>query len=346
MSIHIDRLNYEEYYLDYLEGNLSGDVLAAFEAFLEANPDVVIDDEPATLLPTEEHLDPVIKLALKQTPDLSQLSAETLDYFLISRQEGLLTDQQSSQLDHWLEANIQYRNDARLMQLTKLTPAFSDVYTWKNKLKRPAGRIIPLPLWLGSAAAAAGLAFFLLLSDGTPENPAGPVKPLAHNEAPKDHDPIRRDGNGTADTAPSTTETVDPAGAGIHRVTNYQGRASRGVDVESMPNVDQLAMRPLSKIERNSGNLVPLHIEKAAAGNLPTALNELAIVSTPVSKQPDMANPIVPITERLSAALNTDVDFRTAKAAKRTAKGSSEAKGGGFYLKIGKFEISHRSASR
>ena len=51
----------------------------------------------------------------------------------------------------------------------------------------------------------------------------------------------------------------------------------------------------------------------------------------------DMKNPIEPVTARLSETLNKPIDFRTAKASKQ--------KGGGFYLKIGKLEISHQTAS-
>ena len=139
MSVHIDRQNYEEFYLDYLEGNLSGEVLAVFEAFLKANPDLLVDEGLESILPTQETLDPAIKLAMKQATELSQLSAETLDYFLIAREEGLLTSEQSAQLNNWLQANAQYRNDARLMQLAKLTPSASEIYTAKKDLKRPAG---------------------------------------------------------------------------------------------------------------------------------------------------------------------------------------------------------------
>jgi hypothetical protein len=48
----------------------------------------------------------------------------------------------------------------------------------------------------------------------------------------------------------------------------------------------------------------------------------------------EMNNPIKPVTSRLGDLVNQEVDFRTAKA--------SEKNSGGFYLKIGKFELSHK----
>jgi hypothetical protein len=48
----------------------------------------------------------------------------------------------------------------------------------------------------------------------------------------------------------------------------------------------------------------------------------------------DMNNPIKPITNRIGDLVKQDVDFRTAKA--------TEKNSGGFYIKIGKFELSHK----
>ena len=49
----------------------------------------------------------------------------------------------------------------------------------------------------------------------------------------------------------------------------------------------------------------------------------------------DMSNPIQPITQRLGVAIKKEIDFRTAKPTKRSS--------GGFYLKIGKLEVSHQN---
>ena len=48
--------------------------------------------------------------------------------------------------------------------------------------------------------------------------------------------------------------------------------------------------------------------------------------------QPRMSNPIKPITSFISKKTNTNVDFGTKKA--------SKSKKGGFFVKIGKFEVS------
>ena len=52
----------------------------------------------------------------------------------------------------------------------------------------------------------------------------------------------------------------------------------------------------------------------------------------------NMKNPIPIITNTISEKTNTPVDFKTGKA--------TETEKGGFFLKIGKFEISHKSSKK
>lgn len=106
---------------------------------------------------------------------------------------------------------------------------------------------------------------------------------------------------------------------------------------------DQLARLPQHKLDLRtpSKHVQPLDI----APYEPTASEMASTATTATAGQNDLAwtsvdemkNPITPLTNKLSSTLNTAVDFRTAKATKK--------KSGGFFLKIGKLEISHQSAS-
>ena len=67
MNMPITIENYEAFYLDYLEGNLSGETLVAFEAFLAAHPELSVDDDALVTLPvSEESFDAVQKLSMKK----------------------------------------------------------------------------------------------------------------------------------------------------------------------------------------------------------------------------------------------------------------------------------------
>jgi hypothetical protein len=72
-------------------------------------------------------------------------------------------------------------------------------------------------------------------------------------------------------------------------------------------------------------------------------INPVYVVTTPEddyaqADNAQMKNPIKPITSRLEKTLNTDVDFQTGKAANNS--------GAGFYLKIGKFELSRKKGKK
>src|SRR5687768_17186312 len=86
--IHID--NYESFYLDYLEGTLSGEERIAFEEFLAAHPECRVDEELVILDEAPEQLDPFQKLLLKKE-DLTFVSVENLEYFAIGRIEEVLS---------------------------------------------------------------------------------------------------------------------------------------------------------------------------------------------------------------------------------------------------------------
>jgi hypothetical protein len=47
-----------------------------------------------------------------------------------------------------------------------------------------------------------------------------------------------------------------------------------------------------------------------------------------------MSNPIKPITKKIAEVTNEEIDFRSAKPSKKNS--------GGFFLKIGSLEISHK----
>lgn len=354
MSQLITLDNYEEFYLDYLEGTLSGELLVAFEAFLEAHPELRIDDSPLPQIEAEETtFDPIQKLALKQGIDMHDLNAETLPFFLIARQEAQLTSAQEAQLNHWLEANAHYQQDARLYALTTLQPDQAEVFTAKESLKKPVGGRV-IPLWATGLAAAAGLALFFLLNTGnnpvnSSQNQGGGA--IAHSESDSvtnrkksndavyaANDPLKKESDEKAEKRKNRGRTVYPTQIRngkepvkeVHprrRVVPHQYIMQEGTIMASLEKRN-------ARLSPETKSIAPLerYVAPGLTPNTTPENNDMASITVN-----DMKNPIEPVTSRLSQTLDTPVDFRTAKAAKR--------KGGGFYLKIGKLEISHQTAS-
>jgi hypothetical protein len=95
------------------------------------------------------------------------------------------------------------------------------------------------------------------------------------------------------------------------------------------PEVNHLAMKKLMEI---SVDETENEIENQPIVYAINSSKHSVVVSN--NSFQDMNNPIKPITNRLSDVVKQEVDFRMAKATEKTP--------GGFYLKIGKLEISHR----
>ncbi len=338
--------NYEAFYLDYLEGNLSGETLVAFEAFLAAHPELSVEeDELIMLQPSEESFDALQKLSLKQGISMSDLNAETIEFFLIARQEGLLSNEQSAQLNHWLEANAHYQQDARLYALTTFEADETVVYEGKADLKKPVGGRV-IPMWFTGLAVAAGLA--LIFTIGLNQSESNQGKPTTSESIAK-----------TEQHSGKQADHGRDKGDKIIKVKNSNGKQTP-VDQQQSPNSKKVKgpqpnspKRPvyqrsilhegtvLASLEKrqarlsggNDKTISPLVIPqtiKVAPETLPN--HDVAVVSVD-----EMKNPIKPVTTRLSETFNTPVDLRTAKAAKK--------KGGGFYFKFGKLEVSHQTAS-
>lgn len=345
MSVEINKSNYEAFYLDYLEGNLHGEALAAFEAFMAENPELAIEDTDfVSLITPEETMDPVEKLAMKRTVDISALSLETVDYFLIARTEGLLSAEEDAQLENWLSANAYYRNDAKLYALTQLQADPQEVFTGKAALKRKPARVIPL--WVTGLSIAAGLALLITVSipKGTEPANGDNGNPIAQQTVDSTQNNQQPNGNQnvTAPNGPTNRSTSPDKQGGYHK--QQPGTPEQQPIIRRYPAPDRrnetayvapLDKRQLHISEHQQNELAQWNAPEITPKQSATAD---APSNNDVAWEPvKMTNPIEPVTKTLASTLDTPVDFRTAKATKK--------KPGGFYLRIGKLEVSHRSAS-
>ena len=86
----ISIFNYEAFYLDFLEGNLNEEDTALLMAFLEANPDLKMEDDSLPTFEAEEfELDDALKNDLKQPLIDEAITNNNVEYFMISDAEGI-----------------------------------------------------------------------------------------------------------------------------------------------------------------------------------------------------------------------------------------------------------------
>lgn len=141
---NIDRHNYEAFLLDYLEQNLSPNMVVELMVFLEQHPDLKqeLDELQAfeVLEPTSLPFD-----------NKATLKKDALDNLMIAEIEGINTPQESKTLKQILKADKTAKNDFQLFKQTKLKSK-KVIFKDKPSLKKEAA-IIPLK-WFKHAAAA------------------------------------------------------------------------------------------------------------------------------------------------------------------------------------------------
>jgi len=334
----ISKFNYEAYYLDLLEGNLSEEDTALLMAFLGEHPELKLDDDS---LPSLEDatiaLDRSFKEGLKHIDLLSEtITADNVEHFMIAETEGLLSEKRVQDLhafigdhQHLVKAHAQYR-------ATHLKPDLSIVYTDKNDLKRDR-KIVFWP-YISLAAAASITAFFFLINSPNNQVLSNGTDVARSNDtivkgkkgktsddyipAQKDNMPIAKDSD-TEKTFPVSS----PDNSTTESIHNDAVNSSKKIRLE----VEQLNRR--SAVE----------LTVVSADEMDIQERNLAVVQTAEVRSTtdnahqgfdDMKNPIKPVTNRLGDLINKEVDFRTAKATSKRP--------GGFLVKIGNFEISHK----
>lgn len=136
----INRNNYEAWFLDYVEHNLSEEQVALLMRFLEENPDLKAELEAfeAIELPEESTVLFPDKAQLKQelpSEKVSLITLENCDTYFIASMEGQLTPAEQEALEQFLAAHPEMEQELNSYARLTLTPA-STTYPDKSFLKQ------------------------------------------------------------------------------------------------------------------------------------------------------------------------------------------------------------------
>ncbi len=151
---NINLNNYEAYLLDYVEQNLSPDLVAELMLFLEQNPEAKTELEAFenVFLNIDSH-------KFDQKENLRKIAIEDL---MIAELEGLNSSQESKELFAAIDKNPAYSTLFTDYQKTILKPT-PIIFADKTALKQKEIKVVPLYWWVSSAAAV--LVMFLLLKN-------------------------------------------------------------------------------------------------------------------------------------------------------------------------------------
>ncbi|MFO8023283.1 MAG: hypothetical protein R6U65_12500 [Perlabentimonas sp.] len=155
----ITRDNYESYFIDFIDGNLSQREKDLLYLFLEENPDLKqeFDGITDTVL-----LKPEYKYQQKETlkkADFNKLGVDNeFDYLCIAESENDITLNERKDLEKLLAGNETNKRVRSLISRIKLKPDLTQNFPNKNSLKRTPIFSLPRKTIVSISSAAAGLA--------------------------------------------------------------------------------------------------------------------------------------------------------------------------------------------
>jgi hypothetical protein len=321
---NINIFNYEAFYLDYLEGNLSFEESELLWAFLNANPQFILEDETLPLLDLEEAVSFNFKNTLKKT-DLIQdeINVENVEEFIVADIEFQLSNEQRNNLNSFLLHHPIWQEEADVYAKTRLSLehfSFPD----KQQLKKRANS----KSWIIYAAAAIfmGVIFMLMPNNGGPE--------------------LNRNQNSTLVSSKQKTKKSTDL-----KIENTIVLAKKGEDdagfKQALP-PDAIVLENNEIIDREIGTL-PFKrmaiIDQSNARELITTT--IAFNDTKREEVIDRENEIVsytafnntePITHELSKIFDRQIELKKIE--------NHDKEREGFFVKFGKFEIYHRKSKK
>jgi len=163
----ITRNNYEEFFIDYIEGEINAQDKVALESFLVQNPDL------------KEELEEMMDLDFKCESDTTIKDSSTLkdipfeanfDDFCIAQLEGDLDAYESNTFKSFIDSNPDKAKDLALYNKTKLEPDVSIVFKDKRNLKKRNKAIIFRQFVFTTLATAASIAILFSIWTSELEN--------------------------------------------------------------------------------------------------------------------------------------------------------------------------------
>jgi len=242
---------------------------------------------------------------------------------MISDAEGIISDDKREELNQVISQNPELEDERKRFGAVYFAPDVTSVYQKKGDLKRR--KAIVLWPYISFAAAASVIAFVFLMNNNWSE--IGHIKGSGFAENNKSDVPVVL----TTDTPEKNNVVIDEKDP----VKIYQAIIKNSIEPKRIAPKDKDDGH--TPLRTNSSRPLQIAFEPLMPiSEVPTPLPTVYVKdeSTVVDGSPTipMINPIEGITSFVSKKTNTEV----AMGARKNSKG----KKGGFFFKVGKFEIS------
>jgi hypothetical protein len=151
---NLTRNNYEIWFLDYLDGQLSNEQLDSLLDFLELNPDLKEELRGVSGVSLAAGVEPLDQkeLLLKSPADIPGIAS--IDQLCIARMENDLAEEEARLFDIRLEEDSELRGTYTAFRFTRLNPSDSVIYPDKKELRK---KIVTFSPWLITAISSAAV---------------------------------------------------------------------------------------------------------------------------------------------------------------------------------------------
>jgi len=176
----ITRNNYEEFFLDYIEGEIDAKEEAALRVFLIKNPDLKkeLDEMMGMNLVCEKSHVRNESSSLKEIP-----FQVNFDDFCVAHIEGDLSSYEETAFEDFITSHPKKEKELKLYRKTKLEADTSIIFTNKKSLKRKNKTALFRQFVFTSLATAASIAILFSVWITEIENPSSNLEPelVSHN---------------------------------------------------------------------------------------------------------------------------------------------------------------------
>lgn len=159
----INQTNYEAFFLDYLEGNLTTGQQKELDRFLEENPELKAELEEFEMISLEEEqiVDSTLKDSLKREESTGLLFS---DYLMIAEVEGTISKSEKASLSELVQQDASLMDDLAMYHKTKLKDDKALTFPAKSALLQKEPKKI---VWWQYSAAVAAAILFLFFWNGS-----------------------------------------------------------------------------------------------------------------------------------------------------------------------------------
>ena len=249
----IDRHNYEEYFLLYIDNELTVEQMKQVELFVAENPDLeeeLVMLQQSRLIPDDSVVFDDKRLLMKEESD-SFINMNNYEEWLVSYVDNEVNEEQRIAVEKFAGRHPEVQEELNLFQQTKLQPEkifFSD----KQVLyKREKARVVSMPWWRISVAAmlvlGAGIGLFSIFNNRASTSNGAIAREVVKTETPASPANItssKKDTSTQVAPARPAPERPNLAATSTNRAGNIRKRQVVGDKKNNEPQLADNSTRP------------------------------------------------------------------------------------------------------